>query len=1084
MHQQLKRRITVLKRTGVAEICVKGPEDAGVNGFLAAFASHYEQETILVRPESGLVDGRSQISQIADKIGIDIDNRMAADAGNPVLEASVKQALFTEILNAMQKKGVGILVAPDIDNADALFGDFRDFLTVSWKYARIMKPDALTGPVMVTTGHGDTDTTVFRLKSPTQTEIEKFLQPLVNTEVLNRAGTPDLTMINRLRLSMNNALWQTPDRMAGAQKLAALSNKIHFGSIFASGLLGVSIEETQRIIQIGIAAGLLSPVDTGWVSLKGNKADHKAIRILTDLILKTGSPAAWKALWEVSKGQALHLSNDFLRTALQNGYGAEAMDMLVQKGINPDEDLKKHVLIVLKETVSPESDPETAFEISMLRGDLKKAALIAKQSESPLMKARIQYENRDLTGCLTTLNGIKPMPEAQLLRANCLMRMGDFDAAEAAALDVHTDNRILMTRVETMLGIIALHTGLYTRAAGKFQKALMEVESMGLTFVSAVLRDNLAITYEYMGRYTAAMTQLNDAIIRYSRSGSDSGVASGLVFMADLYTFFGEPMAAIKALDMADEIITQKGLNREALHAQAKRGEAMAEAGRLQKGSELLLQAGWQFRKKGLRIEAGQAIARGILYRVMAGLEPDAWEPDKKDDPEAWAIHGLAMGIFYAKQGQYMYAETLLTQSMNTFLERKAEYFYAWALWETAGLIKKQDNETAHQYIDQAGYVIKQIAGQVPEGFSDAFLKRRLPKIISEYRTKKRTQPVRKDHRAITAFEGMVGTSEIFTRTINIAHRVAGTNLPVLITGESGTGKELMAKMVHRLSDRSDGPFITINAAAVPEGVLAGELFGYEKGAFTGADKRRIGKFEAASHGTLFLDEIGDISPNLQKHLLRALENGQVQRLGSNDYIPVDARIIFATNRDLNMLVKRGKFRLDLFHRIAGLTVDLPALRERSDDIPALIDFLCRELEPLVGKRIELTTKAVGLLKDYAFPGNIRELRNILQSAAINCDAEVINHKSLLRFHPKLKKISLINDKSEINDLVNSVLNGKKSLAEARRGFEYTLVSQAMEQTNGNISQAARLLKMKRPRLSQMVKSFGLKDDIKKDVML
>lgn len=1088
LHQQLKRRITVLKRSGYPCIWVKAPENAGINEFLATFARAYNSETVLAWPESEIVGGHSQISQIADKTGVSAQWPADADTGNPVLLASMKQAFFNELLDAMQQKGIGILIAPGLDRADHLFREFVEFLTVSWKYADVMKPGSINGPVVVTTGQNPDKSAIFRLKPPTASEIKKFLQPLVNTEIFNQEVTkPDLGLVNRVRLSMQSVIWQTTARIDMAKKLRAAGHILNapFGIDFAVRLLGVDTKEAVRVIRVGMSTGMIGPVHRDWRAMPAKNTDPKVnvTNLLADMIRENGSPAAWKALWGISEKKATTLADEFLDAAFLNGYGREAIELMKKHGLQPDKGLENRVNGFLDEDIGPDVSPEAAFEIHILRGDLKKAAMLARSSKSPLLIAWQQYEERDLDGCLNTLGHAKPGPNVHLLRANCLMRMGDFDAAEAEALRVDTTDRIQMSRVDTTLGIIALRTGLYTRAAGKFQNALVQTESMGLCFASALLRDNLAITYEYMGKYAASMTQLTDAIIRYSRSGFETHVASGLVFMADLYTFMGEPMAAIKTLEKADKIIESMGLQREAVHAQAKRGEALAEAGRLPEGCDLLIDAGVKFLEKSLRVEAEQAFSRGMLYQVISGLEPSQM-PDDVTDPEAQAIGWLAMGILHARQGQYVHAETLLTRAMDLLEQRRAWYFQAWALWETANLINEQ--ETARQYRDQAKELVLRIADQLPEGFRDAFMNRRLPKTISEHQKTEKTmaRPAKKDHKAIKAFEGMVGSSESFTRAINIAHRMAKTSLPVLITGESGTGKELIAGMIHRLSDRRDGPFVTINAAAVPEGVLAGELFGYEKGAFTGAERRRIGNFEAASHGTLFLDEIGDISPNLQKHLLRVLENNRIQRLGSNESIPVDARIIFATNRDLNTMVKRGEFRLDLFHRIAGLTVHMPAMRERQDDIPALIDFLCRELEPVVGHPVELTPKAVEVLKAYAFPGNIRELRNILQSSAVTCDAQVIADEALLQIHPELGKPSRQHQNTGADNLVSRVLDGELSMAEARRDLEYALVSQAMDRTNGNISQAARLLNMKRPRLSQMVKDFGLKEDIKKEVQL
>ncbi len=1090
--QQLKRRVTVLRRAGTVKILVQGPKSARLDRFLSAFAGHYAQETLIVPPESGVVGGNSQVWRLMDALDLQDMLSGITNTQDMVRLASMKYALFNTLTEAMQQRGIRILIVPDAQYADVLLQQFIAFLTASWRFADVMGPGSVAGPVvLVTNDKAEDGVGKVRIPAPTEREVSDFLRPLVDIESLARADVAlDLDLVERLRSSMNNALWQTPERVAMAQSLAEAGRlmKQPFGTRFAAMLLGVSTKEALSVIETGMATGILTSESVGWspaeqAPVRPETKDH-IVPILEQLIGQTGSPAAWLALWQCDRDRAAQSSTKFLNTALARGYGAEAMELLRQKAVTPDPDARRHALVFTDASVDPGDDPYIAFRLMVLRGDMEGAETLASQVRTPLLSAWMQYEKRDLKGCMDTLKTLEHDPEVHILRANCLMRMGDMEGAENEALRVQTGDRILNARLETLLGIIALRQGLFTRAVGKFQKALVEAESMGLTFASALLRDNLAITYEYMGRYAAAFSQLKDAIVRYSRCGYTSGVVSGLVFLADLYTFFGEPMTALKVLDTADALIAKHGLERESVHAMAKRGEAMAEAGHIRAGSELLFEAARKFEDMGLRVEAAQAVSRATLYRAAGEMEVQDPGLDQGLDPEAWAIGQLAMGIQQAGLGRRVYAEDLMSQAAEVLRHRGSRYFHAWAAIEITGLL--EDGDTAAQYLDQAAETIREIAAQVPREFQDAFRNRSLARRIADAGTQKAKQGrrVRGNPEAVSLFEGMVGSSQAFVRAIGIARRVASTNLPVLITGESGTGKELMARMIHRLSDRKEGPFITINAAAVPEGILAGELFGYEKGAFTGAERRRIGKFEAASHGTLFLDEIGDISANLQKHLLRVLESGQVQRLGSNETITVDTRVIFATNKDLEVLVRQGAFRLDLFHRIAGLNVDLPPLRKRRDDIPQLVEYLSGQLESEVGRRIRLSKDAMDVLKSYAFPGNIRELRNMLQALAIHCDDEVIDRKSLLRTFPRLDRTKPAADAVQGDVLVSRVLRGEISLAEARRALEYTAVRLAMEQTNGNISQAARLLNMKRPRLSQMVKDFGLKGGtVEKEVL-
>ena len=229
-----------------------------------------------------------------------------------------------------------------------------------------------------------------------------------------------------------------------------------------------------------------------------------------------------------------------------------------------------------------------------------------------------------------------------------------------------------------------------------------------------------------------------------------------------------------------------------------------------------------------------------------------------------------------------------------------------------------------------------------------------------------------------------------------MVEKVAGTPSTVLITGESGTGKEVIARLIHSLSGRADGPFVPVNVGGIPETLLESELFGYEKGAFTGADRRKPGMFELASTGTLFLDEIGDMPLHLQVKLLRVLADRRVQRLGGTLPIPVDARLIAATNRDLNALVADGRFREDLYYRLNVIRLEVPPLRERPGDLAPLVGRLIRRLNARLGKSVRgVDAQALEALRAYPFPGNVRELENLLERAMIFAESDTLGAADL-----------------------------------------------------------------------------------------
>jgi len=246
-------------------------------------------------------------------------------------------------------------------------------------------------------------------------------------------------------------------------------------------------------------------------------------------------------------------------------------------------------------------------------------------------------------------------------------------------------------------------------------------------------------------------------------------------------------------------------------------------------------------------------------------------------------------------------------------------------------------------------------------------------------------------------FEEVVGQSESLRRVLDVAQRAAPTDLTILIEGESGTGKEVLARAIHRLSARRDGPLIPVNAAAIPEGLLESELFGHERGAFTGAIRARPGRFELAKEGTLFLDEIGDMPSSMQVKILRALQERQIERVGGVKPIGVDVRIITATHQNLEELVAEGKFRQDLFYRLQGVRLRLPPLRERLDDLPLLIAHLLeRAAQRLWRPAATVSPEALRCLWTYPWPGNIRELQHVLEAAMVLSDGVILpEHLSL-----------------------------------------------------------------------------------------
>lgn len=306
------------------------------------------------------------------------------------------------------------------------------------------------------------------------------------------------------------------------------------------------------------------------------------------------------------------------------------------------------------------------------------------------------------------------------------------------------------------------------------------------------------------------------------------------------------------------------------------------------------------------------------------------------------------------------------------------------------------------------------------------------------------------------AFEGMIGISPQMQGVFHSIRKVATTDAPVLIIGESGTGKELVAKAIHRLSARGKGPFAVINCSAIPETLLESELFGHEKGAFTGAHVQRKGRFEKADGGTLFLDEIGELSPALQVKLLRFLQEQKIERVGGREEISVDVRIIAATNRDLKEAMREGRFREDLYYRLGVVVISLPPLREREGDLMVLANALLSRYARENKKEVSgFTPQAINVMKSYPWPGNIRELENRIKRAVIMAEGS--------RLTPEDLELTASFDKYR-----------GKSLKEAREEFERDFIHKAILRHKRNLSRVAEELGVSRPTLYEMMERLGI----------
>ncbi|MGE5572333.1 MAG: sigma-54-dependent transcriptional regulator [Bacteroidota bacterium] len=341
--------------------------------------------------------------------------------------------------------------------------------------------------------------------------------------------------------------------------------------------------------------------------------------------------------------------------------------------------------------------------------------------------------------------------------------------------------------------------------------------------------------------------------------------------------------------------------------------------------------------------------------------------------------------------------------------------------------------------------------------------------------------PRRQPLRAESEF-GMVGSTPEMRRIFRMIDDIAPTNATVLIYGESGTGKELLARAVHNCSHRADKPFVKVNCAAVPESLLESELFGHERGAFTSAVARRLGRFEVADTGTIFLDEVGEMSPAMQAKLLRVTQEKEFERVGSSQTMRVDVRIIAATNQDLKDKVARGEFREDLYYRLSVIPIYLPPLRERKADIPLLVDRFIAYYSEAVGRRVAgVSEKGMEMLLSYDWPGNVRELENCIERAVIFAKSPIIEEDSLYIGIPAINapQTSLALGRHGAGAGAGAGAEGDGQAGAAGRPMsireiEKAHIARVLRETNSNRTEAAKILQISRRTLLNKIKEYGI----------
>lgn len=375
------------------------------------------------------------------------------------------------------------------------------------------------------------------------------------------------------------------------------------------------------------------------------------------------------------------------------------------------------------------------------------------------------------------------------------------------------------------------------------------------------------------------------------------------------------------------------------------------------------------------------------------------------------------------------------------------------------------DTDTAIEAMKEGAYEY------ITKPFDNNTLKIIIEKVLSSSKKLQENSCLPEENKDIIG--KIVGRSNAILNVCKLIGQVAPTDVPVLITGESGVGKELVAKAIHYHSKRKDKPFIAVNCAAIPNTLIESELFGYEEGAFTGAERRRIGKFEQGNGGTIFLDEIGDMDLINQAKILRVLQDSSFERLGGNHIIKVDVRIIAATNKNLPEEVSNGRFRNDLYHRLNVVSIHIPPLRERKEDIPLLVEYFIKKANKETGHNIQgISHEAISLLENYSWPGNVRELENVIRRAVILSKGNVINKEDII--FTEQKEINKFHEAIEAIVQTAFLYGEAKPYEKIISEVEKAMIQKALEITKGNQVKASALLGITRMTLRKKIDEYNI----------
>ncbi len=686
------------------------------------------------------------------------------------------------------------------------------------------------------------------------------------------------------------------------------------------------------------------------------------------------------------------------------------------------------------------------------------------------------------------------------------------------------------------LAVLAIQEHRYEEATRLLRKAQDEARTSGAPKLEALALANLAIVTTRRRHFAEALSLFRETLERLRAMGLRMFLARISVSLGELYEALGAHHRAQALAQFAAQVGGTQwtpSARVEHLLLEGRCALSLGEATR----AAATFETAW-------KLAAEQDAPR--KFDIVVGLVRAALQAGRLADALTW-FNRLPDAASAGKLAERTLLQVDLARARHgsegalRAAERAVETvaraddplrsFQAWLALAEVRLDAGQVDRAQEAY-GRALSLEQSLSERVPEEFAESWahrpLRRRMEALAARLAERSRGRdPLPPPHVEASGprdrsaelqrrFPALVGTSPALLEVLDRIDRVAGTDVLVLVRGESGTGKELVAEAIHGASHRARGPLVKVNCAALVETLLLSELFGHEKGAFTGATSRRRGRFELADGGTLFLDEIGDIAPKTQVALLRVLQERVFERVGGTQPISVDVRIVAATNRDLEQLVADGRFREDLYYRLRCVTIEMPPLRERREDIPLLAGHLLRRIAEEHGiPRRRLTAEAAAALQRHDWPGNVRELENVLRSVALFSDRALLRASDVTPFLQDRRRqptpsvapapspngpVAAGTTEAATQDasvavteaaapagagtpdgpvdlesaLYERVRDSDRSWLEWKKELERACVAHALKEAGGNITQAARLLGMKRPRLSQLVKEYGL----------